>query len=183
MRLQIWRFLMKNVLAICTLLLGMGIYAMAQSDYPPPGRDQGYSGSQAQGRLSARDQQEFDQDYAAWQKANAKSDRDDIDKHARRMEDIMSRYNIPPDTPFEQIATTGVSPNGARSEVREYQGRFSPDDQKKFDKAYEHWVSSRRKHDRDDIAKDEGKMQELMTKYNIPRDVPYDALASGARGY
>jgi hypothetical protein len=61
--------------------------------------------------------------------------------------------------------------------------RFAPEDQKKFDKAYEHWVNDRRKRDRDDIAKDEGKMQEIMTRYNISRDVPYEALASGGRGY
>jgi hypothetical protein len=44
-------------------------------------------------------------------------------------------------------------------------------------------VEDRRKSDRDDFAKDEGKMQEIMARYNIPRDVPYDLLASGARGY
>jgi hypothetical protein len=41
----------------------------------------------------------------------------------------------------------------------------------------------RARRDRDDIAKDEGKMQEIMAKYDIPRDVPYDVLASGNRGY
>jgi hypothetical protein len=69
-------------------------------------------------------------------------------------------------------------------DVRQFQGRFSAEDQKKFDKAYEHWLEDRRKSDRDDLAKDEGKMQEMMmARYNIPRDVPYDVLASGARGY
>ncbi len=68
-------------------------------------------------------------------------------------------------------------------DVRQFQGRFSHEDQKKFDKAYEDWTEHRRKRDRDDIAKDEGKMLEIMARYNIPRDVPYDVLASGARGY
>ena len=40
-----------------------------------------------------------------------------------------------------------------------------------------------RKNDRDDIAKDEQKMNEILARYNIPRDVPYDVLASGNRGY
>ena len=57
------------------------------------------------------------------------------------------------------------------------------DDQQKYDKAYEKWLRDRQKNDRDDIAKDEGKMQELMAKYNIPRDVPYNFLASSAKGY
>jgi hypothetical protein len=32
--------------------------------------------------------------------------------------------------------------------------------------------NDRRKNDRGDIAKHEGKMQEIMSRYNIPRDVP-----------
>ena len=142
-------------------------------------RDRGYAG-QWQGRLTPDDQNKFNKEYTKWQEANAKNDRDDIDKHARNMEQIMQRNNIPPDTPFDQIASVAGYPH---VDVRQYQGRLSPDDQKKFDKAYEHWQSDRARHDRDDIAKDEGKMQEIMAKYNIPREVPYDALASGNRGY
>lgn len=142
--------------------------------------DRGYAG-QWQGRLSPDDQNKFNKEYTKWQESNAKNDRDDIDKHARNMEEIMQRNGIPPDTPFDAIATG----NGYRrhTDIREYQGRLSPDDQKRFDKAYEKWQRDRAKRDRDDIPKDEGKMQEIMAKYNIPRDVPYDALVSGNRGY
>jgi hypothetical protein len=142
-------------------------------------RYRGYS-NQWQNRLSPDDQNKFNKEYTKWQESNAKNERDDIDKHARNMETIMQRYNIPPDTPFDQVATVAGYPH---IDVRQYQGRFSPDDQKHFDKAYEHWQSDRARNDRDDIAKDEGKMQEIMAKYNIPRGVPYDALASGNRGY
>jgi hypothetical protein len=97
------------------------------------------------------------------------------------METIMQRNNIPADTSFDAIATTGgYAPH---YDVRQYQGRLSPDDQKRYDKAYEKWQRDRAKRDRDDIAKDEGKMQEIMARYSIPRDVPYDALVSGNRGY
>lgn len=134
-----------------------------------------------QGQLSVDDQRQFNKEYEKWQDAKAKNDRDDIDKHARKMEEIMGRYNIPPDTPFADLATA----DGARPhyDYREFQRRLSADDQKKFDKAYEHWLDDRRKHDRDDIAKDGGKMQEIMARYNIPRDVPYDVIASASRGY
>lgn len=148
-------------------------------DYDRRDYDRGYGG-QWQGRLSPDDQNHFNKEYAKWQESRTKGDRDDIDKHARKMEEIMQRYNIPPDTPFDAIATA----NGYQHyDYRQFQGRLSPDDQKKFDKAYEHWLDDRRKHDRDDIAKDEGKMQEIMARYSIPRDVPYDVLASGTRGY
>jgi hypothetical protein len=143
-------------------------------------RERGYA-DQWQNRLSPGDQNKFNKEYTKWQEANAKNDRDDIDKHARNMEEIMSRYSIPQNTPFSEIATMGGY--GEHMDVRQYQGRLSPDDQKKFDKAYEKWQSDRARHDRDDIAKDEGKMQEIMAKYNIPRNVPYDVLASGNRGY
>lgn len=173
---------MMRLLKVLAILVALGIPVVAQSQYPAQRdqEDQTYAG-QPQARLSPDDQKEFNKEYDKWQKANAKNDRDDIDKHARKMEDIMARYHIPPSTPFNAIATADTDSN--HYDVRQYQGRFSSDDQKKFDKTYEHWLDSRRKHDRDDIAKDEGKMQELMARYNIPRDVPYDALASSGRGY
>jgi len=176
---------MKKFLEIVAVLIAIALPAVAQSNYPDrdrDDRDRSYS-RQSQPRLSADDQKDFDHEYGKWQEANAKNDRDDIDKHARKMENIMARYNIPPDTPFDAIATSGSNGYAPRNDAREYQGRFSQDDQKKFDKAYEHWLESRRKRDRDDVAKDEGKMQEIMSRYNIPRDVPYDQLASGGRGY
>jgi len=143
-------------------------------------RDRGYAG-QWQGRLTPDDQNKFNKEYTKWQESNAKNDRDDIDKHARNMEEIMQRNGIPQDTPFDRIATVaGYAPH---YDIRQYQGRLSPDDQKRFDKAYEKWQRDRARHDRDDIAKDEGKMEEIMAKYNIPSGVPYDALASGNRGY
>lgn len=135
-----------------------------------------------EGQLSPEDQVKFNKEYAKWQDATAKGDQDDIDKHAREMHKIMERNNLPPDTPFDAIANSGTG-YSRPYDYRQYQGKFSDEDQKKFDKAYEHWVNDRQRGDRDDIAKDEGKMQELMSRYNIPRDVPYDTLASGGRGY
>jgi hypothetical protein len=181
---------MKKLLGSLTVLFALGIPVLAQSypqdTYPqdryPQDRDdtRGYAG-QWQNRMSPDDQRKFNEEYDKWQRANTRNDRSDIDKHARKMEEIMARYNVPQDTPFNAIATAnGYAP---RTDIRDYQGRFSPDDQKKFDKAYEHWLNDSRKHDRDDVARDENRMQEIMARYNIPRNVPYDALASGGRGY
>lgn len=143
--------------------------------------NRGYDNRGYNNQMSPDDQNKFNKEYAKWQQANAKNDRDDIDKHARNMEELMQRNNIPQNTPFDAIATTaGYAP---RTSIREYQGRFSPDDQKKYDKAYEKYQRDHAKHDRDDYAKDEMKLNEIMAKYNIPRDVPYDALVSGNRGY
>jgi len=164
----------------------------SQNVAPPPGYsdrrydnrgydNRGYDNRGYANQMPGDDQNKFNKEYTKWQQANAKNDRDDIDKHARNMEELMQRNNIPQNTPFDAIATTsGYAP---RENIRQYQGRFSPDDQKKFDKAYEKFQRDRAKHDRDDYAKDEARLNEIMARYNIPRDVPYDVLVSGNRGY
>jgi len=126
------------------------------------------------GRLSPDDQREFDKAYTKWVNDSRKNDRDDIDKDVRRMQDIMARNNIPPSVSYEQIATPGTN-----NAYRDYApSRLSPDDQHEFDKAYEKWEKDIRKRDRDDLRKDERKMQDIMARYNIPRDVPYDQVVS-----
>jgi len=127
-----------------------------------------------QGRLSPDDQREFDRAYDKYVNDSRKNDRDDIDRDVRRMQDIMARNNIPPNVPYEQIATSRDN-NGYRDYAP---SRLSPDDQHEFDKVYEKWEKDVRKHDRDDIRKDESRMQDIMARYNIPRDVPYDQVAS-----
>lgn len=176
---------MKRLLETVAILLTLGTVGFAQTGYPnstpqyDPQYDRGYGG-QWQGKMSEHDQHEFNEEYAKWQEAKNKNDTHGIDKHARKMEEIMARYNIPRDTPFDAIATPNEYSH--HYDARQFQGRFSPDDQKEFDKQYEHWLKDRQKGDRDDIAKDEGKMQEIMARNNIPRDVPYNLLASGGRG-
>ena len=151
--------------------------------YDRDDRDNGYTRSgYGQAQLSPDDQRKFSEEYSKWQESTAKKDRDDIDKHARKMEEIMARYNIPPNTPFEEIANA----NGYfqhRYNSREFQRRLSSDDQQKFDKSYQHWLHERSENDRGGMAKEEGHMQEIMARYNIPRDVPYDVIASGSGRY
>jgi hypothetical protein len=59
-----------------------------------------------------------------------------------------------------------------------YQNRLSGDDQREFDKYYTKWVNDTRKNDRDDVAKDVGRMQEIMARNNIPASVPFEQIAS-----
>jgi hypothetical protein len=168
-------------------------YGDRDRDYRDRDRDRAYAGNW-QGRMSADDQRKFDDEYRKWQESSAKNDRDDIDKHARKMEEIMARYSIPPDTPFDAIATRGYANGGynnggyvnqgyGRRDERDYRGRMSPDDQAKFDKSYQHYLHEESEHDRNGMAKEEGHMQEIMARYRIPRDVPYDALASNGGRY
>lgn len=129
------------------------------------------------GRLPADDQRDFDKAYTKWVNDTRKNDRDDIVKDVRKMQEIMARNNIPASVPYEQIASIGNGYPG-----RSYQQQLSPEDQKDFDKAYTKWVNDTRKNDRDDIDKDVRKMEEIMGRYNIPADTPFDQIASTGYG-
>jgi len=136
-------------------------------------------------RLSPEDQRDFDRYYSQWVDDSRRNDRDDAARDMQHMRDIMARNNIPPNIPFEQIATVNGPPNNGYNNAYPRSGyfgngqnRLSPDDQREFDKAYSKWVKDSRKNDRDDIDKDARKMQDIMARYNIPSDVPYDQIAS-----
>jgi hypothetical protein len=73
------------------------------------------------GTISADDQRRFDSYYSRWQDYRQKGDWDEVRSMEGRMRDVMQQYNIPPDVPFEQIASSSNSyqqwPDN-RSEVR-----------------------------------------------------------------
>jgi hypothetical protein len=134
------------------------------------------------GRLSGDEQKDFDRYYTKWVNDTRKSDRDDIDKDVRHMQEIMARKNIPADVPFDQIASTGSAeePSSANAYSRrgKWQDRLSPSDQRDFDTYYSRWIDDTRRNDRDEVSRDAGRLQEIMTRNNIPADVPFDRIAS-----
>ena len=139
-----------------------------------------------QGRLSAEDQRDFDKHYTKWVNDTRKNDRDDIAKDVARMQEIMARNNIPPNVPFDQIASTGNAGSGHAAgypPIGEWQGRLSREDQRDFDKYYSDWVDDTRRNDRDDVSRDAARMQEIMARNNIPANVPFDAIASAGAAY
>ncbi len=163
--------------------------AYPQGAYPSNGYPNGaYAYPAGQARLSSDDQRKFDKEYEKWMEAQRKNDRDDVDKHAREMEDIMSRYNIPANVAFASIATNGY-PAGSYANAPDGYAygpgaqRLSDKDQKDFDKAYHHWVEARNKRDMDDVDKSERKMREIMAKYNIPANVRFDQIATAGSAY
>src|SRR5256885_15394837 len=107
---------MKNFLATFALLLAFTL----------PGFGQG------QVRLSAEDQKKFDKHYSKWVNDTRKNDRDDIAKDVHDMQEIMAKYNIPANVPYDQIAST-------RSGVRVYQNRLSSADKPDFGQHYIKW--------------------------------------------
>jgi len=174
---------MQEIMARYNIPSDVPFDRIASSAYPnSSGNSYPSAGYQSYaGRLSPEDQREFDKFYSRWIEDTRKGDRDDIQSDVSHMQDIMARYSIPTDVPFDRIATAGYGSSdyagGSRSYER-WQGRLSPEDQHRFDKAYAEWVEDTRKHDRDDIPKDMRKMQDIMARYNIPANVPFDAIAS-----
>jgi hypothetical protein len=130
-------------------------------------------------RLSADDQKEFDKDYGKWVEATRKNNQEDVSEHARKMQDIMARYNIPVGVPFAQVASggsAGAYPNPAYAYPQPQ--RLSSDDQKNFDKAYKKWLEARHKNHKEDMDENERKMHDIMARYNIPANVPYEQIAT-----
>jgi len=127
----------------------------------------------AQGPLSPDDQREFDKYYTKWVNDTRRNDRDDVARDVGHMQEIMNRNHISADVSFDRIASTGNA-----YAIGDYRGRLSTDEQREFDKYYTKWVNDTRKNDRDDIAKDVRRMQEIMARQNIPANVPFDQIAS-----
>jgi len=168
---------MKSLLFLA-LLAGLALPAFAQYD--------------RQGRLPADDQQRFDQYYSKWQNDTRKNDRDDVRSDERHMQDIMSRNGIPPDVPYDRIASGAGYGSGDRDDDRDGDhdrdrdhgygyARLSPEDQQQFDNYYSKWMNDTRRNDRDDVREDERHMQDIMNRNRIPADVPYDQLATQGR--
>jgi len=173
---------MKQILALAVLLMAFGTSAAVAEPRPQVAyaQPQGWHGV-----LSVDDQGNFDKDYAKWIEATRKNDQDDISDNARKMQEIMARYNIPVSVSFDQVASNGAPaaypgpayPNGAYAAYGAQ--RLSPDDQKQFDKYYSKWVEATRKNDQEDVSENAGKMQEIMARYRIAPGVPFAQVASG----
>jgi len=76
--------------------------------------DRGHSGDrdrQWQSRLSAKDQQRFDTYYSRWMEARQTGDRHATANMEKRMLDLMTRYSIPRDAQFSQIASGSTERN------------------------------------------------------------------------
>src|SRR6266851_6840727 len=132
----------------------------------------------SQDRLSPNDQREFDKYYSKWVNDTRRNDRDDIAEDVGHMQEVMNRNHIPADVSFDRIASTGNA-----NAADDYRGRLSTDEQREFDKHYTKWVNDTRKNDRDDIAKDVRRMQEIMERNHISANVPFDQLASTGNAY
>src|SRR5258708_12974485 len=160
--------LMKRLIGILVLLVAFGISIHAQTQ-----------------QMSQDDQNRFNSSYNRWFQDKQTNDRDEMIKRERQMQDLMAKYGVPSNTRYDDVVSQLGYPSPGRAYDRGYagswQGQMSPDDQNKFNKEYKEWLEERGEGDRKGIAKHEGKMQEIMARYNIPPNTPFDVIATTNR--
>jgi hypothetical protein len=181
---------MKRILGICAVLIvliGLTVPVVAQyaddnrrqGDRDDAGRQdsRGYGHGQWRGRLSSEDQHRFDSYYSRWLEYRRSNNRDEVVSMEKRMRDVMSHNNIPSDVPFDQIASNGDRGDGGHYGQR--RGRLSSGDQQRFDSYYSRWLEYRRTNNRDEVVSMDKRMRDVMSRNNIPSDVPFVEIASG----
>jgi hypothetical protein len=194
---------MKQFFSVCAVTVGLllPLSLVAQNQRPDDGnRNQRYGDSQnrGQGRLSPEDQGRFNSYYTHWLDYRQGNDRDNQNSMEERMREVMSRYNIPSDVSFDQIASNGNL--GYRVEGRrdgdddnygqyrhddrrgQWQNRLSAKDQRRFDSYYTHWLDASQNRDRRQTGNMERRMRDLMVRYSIPPDARFSEIASGPAG-
>src|SRR5438445_10802531 len=117
---------MKLKIAFGTIMLVSILALSAMAQYSQPGYGQYPARAYGQWqRLSPEDQRDFDKYYAKWVDDTRKKDRDDIDKDARKMQEIMESRSAPSEGHLEQQGRVGQAarcegprrwPRRARSE-------------------------------------------------------------------
>src|SRR5437667_5542348 len=121
-KLVVVEVLMNRLLGIFALVLLFGLPAFSQAQ-----------------RMSPDDQGQFNSYYSRWVEDRQSNDRDDMVSMEHRMQDLMSKYAIPSDTPYGEVAAENVAPRYDRDRDdrdRGYAGagygrvQMSPDDQK-----------------------------------------------------
>jgi hypothetical protein len=139
-------------------------------------------GNQWRGRLSADDQSRFDSYFSRWQDYRQRNDRDQIASMEKRMQDLYARYHIPSRTPYFWVASNARDEDRDAWERDRWRGRLSREDQGRFDSYYSRWIQYRRTNNRDQVASMERRMHDVMDRYQIPQQVPFERIASRGAG-
>jgi len=129
-------------------------------------------------RLSASDQARFDSYFSRWQQYRATNNREQVRSMEERMQDIYRRYGIVSGTPYFVVASNARDEDWDRWEHNRWRGRLSPADQQRFDSYFSRWMQYRQTNNREQTASMEQRMFDIYATYQIPRQVPWDAVAS-----
>ena len=152
-------------------------------------------------QLSADDQRRFDSYYSRWENYRSSNNQSEMRSMEKRMQDIYQHYGIPANTPYREIAAGAGGRDwdrdrdqdrdwdqNRRAEWERYRDRdrayyqqnqrLSADDQHRFDSYFSRWENYRHTNNRDQVASMEKRMYDVYDHYGIPRNVPFDRVAS-----
>jgi hypothetical protein len=178
---------MKNRSRILVAVFGILLPLVCVGQYQRSDDDQrrdydnnhGYGNADDRGgRLSAEDQSRFDSYYSRWLDYRQTNNRDQMASMEQRMRDVMVHNSIPPNTEFSQIASRSAGQNSRRNIPR-----FSSDDARRFSSYYSRWQNYRQTNNRDQARSMEGRMRDVMSRYNLPGDTSYDEVMSMLNGH
>ena len=128
--------------------------------------------------LSQNDQARFDSYFSRWQDYRQRNDRDQIRSMEGRMQDVYRHYDIPANTPYFWVASNARDEDWDRWEQDRWRGRLSANDQARFNSYFSRWQGYKRSNDRDQIDSMERRMYGIYDDYRIPREVPFDRVAT-----
>jgi hypothetical protein len=152
--------------------------------------------AQRSGRqLSPDDQRRFDSYFSRWQSYQSTNNQGERRSMEERMQSIYQHYGIPANTPYRDVASNGGGGDRDRDWDRDRPAdwdryrdrdraywqqnqRLSGEDQGRFDSYFRRWQDYRRTNNRDEVASMEKRMYDVYDHYGIPRDVPFDRVAS-----
>src|SRR5437868_10476928 len=93
-----------------------------------------------------------------------------------RRRDVMAQNAIASHGPLDRVASPHDREDGGH--YRRERSRLSPEDQERFDSYYSRWLEYRRTNNREETVNMEKRMRDVMSRNNIPADVPFDEVAS-----
>lgn len=128
--------------------------------------------------LSQDDQARFDSYFSRWQQYRQERNGDQVRSMEGRMQDIYRHYNVPANTPYFMVASNARDEDWDRWEQDRWRGRFSANDQARFNSYFSRWQGYRRDNNRDQTESMEKRMYEIYDGYHIPHEVPFDRIAS-----
>jgi len=100
---------MKKVLGVCAVFLALltpVLMRAQQDDYHRRDRDDDHR-TDMRHVLPPEDQHHFDSYYSRWLDYRRDNNHEQVESMEKRMRHVMSRNHIPPDVPFDQIASYG----------------------------------------------------------------------------
>jgi hypothetical protein len=138
-------------------------------------------------QFSPEDQRRFRSYYERWQRYKQTNNRGEVASMERRMQEVMSHYNVPAGVTYDDVLRSFSGRSGwLDAQPRSYGysfPQFSADDARRFRSYYDRWQQYRRTNNHEEVASMEGRMRDVMAQYNLPTNMSFDDVISNLNRY